>query len=153
MQPCQTTCLPTVSLPSSIEEFVDLIKCCEELGKKSHQYRLIELYVYFSLTTGWHLNHAVILILGLTVRITVSQNSEMSEFTERTCKLWLACSHSILIGELAPLLSVLGHKKHKRHKRPGFFLAWFVCCAIHLSELHAFSCQLLASPVTVKNLQ
>jgi hypothetical protein len=38
-----------------------------------------------------------------------------------------------IIGELAPLLSVLGHEMHKHHKSVTRFLARLGCCAVFVS--------------------
>ena len=40
---------------------------------------------------------------------------------------------AILIGELAPLLSILGHEMHKRHKSASDLLPTWECCAVSLS--------------------
>ena len=60
-------------------------------------------------------------------------------------------THTFVIGELAPLLSVLGHEKHKRHKTAGLGsrLIW-MCVAMryHVVSLIGF-CSLLI-PLTLQ---
>ena len=50
-----------------------------------------------------------------------------------------------VIGELAPLLSVLGHEKHKRHKSASDLLPDWECCAV--SVFHVVPCQFLPSSI------
>jgi hypothetical protein len=52
--------------------------------------------------------------------------------------------HPSLIGELAPLLSALGHKMHKRHKSAGFF--WPNWDAVLFHYLSTF-CLVSVSPL------
>jgi predicted GTPase len=56
-----------ISLPSSVDEFVSLVKRPKERDElEGRQYEQILPYVRSSLVVGRHLNRAVILILGVS---------------------------------------------------------------------------------------